>query len=96
MHVMGIISNPSLVHSGSLQRQNHEQSFSKLLLDSLEKVNALQLEADRAAVDLAVGRAENLHQVMLAGEKAQLALQLTLAVRNKVVEAYQELSRMQI
>ena len=42
------------------------------------------------------GKIEDLHQVILAGEKAALALQMTLQVRNKVVEAYQELMRMQV
>lgn len=59
-------------------------------------MNRLQIEADEEATKLALGTATDLHRVMIAGERAQLALQLTIAVRNRVVEAYQELSRMQI
>jgi len=71
-------------------------SFGDVLRSALDEVNRLQIEADRSTAQLALGTAENLHQVMIAGERALLALQLTIAVRNKVIEAYQELSRMQI
>lgn len=71
-------------------------SFTEVLRNSLEQVNQLQNEADQSAMALVVGKADNLHEVMIAGERAQLALQLTVAVRNKVVEAYQEISRMQV
>ena len=45
---------------------------------------------------LAAGQVEDISQVVVAAEKADIALQLTLAVRNKAVEAYQEIMRMQV
>ncbi|MFS8541974.1 MAG: flagellar hook-basal body complex protein FliE, partial [Tissierellales bacterium] len=70
--------------------------FSSLLKDALNKVNALQLQSDEYKQLLATGDVDNLHDVTIAAEKASIALQLTLAIRNKVVEAYQEIMRMQV
>lgn len=73
-----------------------DRPFGAVLAESLERVNALQHEADSAAAALAVGHADNLHNVMIASEQAHLALQLVVTIRNRVVEAYQEISRMQV
>lgn len=70
--------------------------FAATLKNALSEVNKLQIQADDAAKNLAMGQAEDIHQVMIAVEQAKLAMQLTVQVRNKVVEAYQEISRMQI
>jgi len=71
-------------------------SFKELFYQQLEAVNQLQIEAEVQAQRLARGEAESLHEVMIAAAKAQLALDLTVALRNKVLEAYQEISRMQL
>ncbi|MBS3947251.1 MAG: flagellar hook-basal body complex protein FliE [Dethiobacter sp.] len=70
--------------------------FGQMLRQALGEVNKLQQNADVAAKKLVLGEAEDVHQVMIAMEQARLALQLTVQVRNKLVEAYQEISRMQI
>jgi len=83
--------------AGSLKTRSGESgegSFARQLLDALEEVNRLQLEADRSIARLVAGEEVDLHQVDIAGEKAQLALQLTMQLRNKVLEAYQEIMRM--
>lgn len=72
------------------------EGFAATLKSALDDVNKLQLQADEAAKQLAMGQAEDIHQVMIAVEQAKLAMQLTVQIRNKVVEAYQEVSRMQI
>ena len=59
-------------------------------------VNDLQHESDRMSAALAAGQVDDISQVIVAAEKADIALQLTLAVRNKAVEAYQEIMRMQV
>ncbi len=71
-------------------------SFEQVLGNALDQVNNLQLQS--AAVDekLAAGQLEYLHQAVVLGEKAEMALQLTIQVRNKVLEAYQELMRTQL
>ncbi len=71
-------------------------SFSHALKESIEKVNQLQQEADQAVQDLAVGNKENLHQTMIAMEKASTSFQLMMQVRNKIVSAYEEMMRMQV
>lgn len=71
-------------------------SFGDYLRQSLDNVNQLQLESQQIGLDFAAGKTDNIHQVMLAGEKADVALQLTMQIRNKVIESYNEIMRMQI
>lgn len=72
------------------------QSFSEMLTDALKKTNELQLESDKLNMALAAGRVEDISQVVVAGQKAELAIQLTLQLRNRAVSAYQEIMRMQV
>ena len=74
----------------------HSGSFATLLQQSLERVDGLQHEADAAARAFALGQAPSVHDTMITMEKADLSLRLTTKVRNKVVEAYQEIMRMQV
>ncbi|WP_066872272.1 flagellar hook-basal body complex protein FliE [Clostridium mediterraneense] len=79
----------------SLDKSNN--SFSNILKDSLDKVNNKQIESDILTQKMIRGDEEvSIHEVMLAGEEAKLSLQLAMQVRNKLVEAYQEISRTQI
>lgn len=71
-------------------------SFSAMLRDALAAVDRAQHEADMRARQLAAGEAVELHDVMIATEKASLTLDIALAIQRKCVEAYQEISRMQI
>ena len=80
----------------SLELPGHSGSFATLLQQSLERVDGLQHEADAAARAFALGQAPSVHDTMIAMEKADLSLRLTTKVRNKVVEAYQEIMRMQV
>lgn len=70
--------------------------FSQTLRQALTEVNRLQQNAAEEAKKMVLGQADDVHQVMIAMEQARLAMQLTVQVRNKLVEAYQEISRMQI
>lgn len=71
-------------------------SFSDMFARALNAVNSLQNEAAAGSRALAAGTATNMHDVTIALEKANLALQMTTTVRNKVVEAYQEVMRMTV
>ncbi|MDN5346743.1 MAG: flagellar hook-basal body complex protein FliE [Clostridia bacterium] len=71
-------------------------SFKEVLGKYLEEINFLQQRADSLSQHYLAGQVEDLHQVMLAAEQANLALQLAVQVRNKIIEAYQEIARMQI
>ncbi len=66
------------------------------LQTALNDVDKLQKEAAVSASQLVLGEEEYLHNTVLAYEKANLALQLTVEVRNKIVEAYQEIMRIQM
>ncbi|RMF89197.1 MAG: flagellar hook-basal body complex protein FliE [Nitrospinota bacterium] len=71
-------------------------SFLSFLQDALTETNRLQHEAEQATRDFVLGQAESVHATMLALEKADIALRFITQVRNKVVEAYQEIMRMQV
>jgi flagellar hook-basal body complex protein FliE len=69
-------------------------SFGQVLKDSLAQVSQLQHEADASIESLATGGTATLHDTMLAVQKAELSFKLMMQVRNKIVEAYQEVMRM--
>ncbi len=71
-------------------------SFEDLFKDALDKVNELQVQADEYNKLFATGQVDNIHQVMIASEKAQIAMQFTLSIRNQVLDAYKEIMRMQV
>ena len=71
-------------------------SFGEYLAQSLKKVNQLQLDSEEWKKALVTGRVEDISQVVVAGQKAEIALQLTLQMRNRAVSAYQEIMRMQV
>lgn len=73
-----------------------EKSFGQFFSDAIKDVNTLQKSAETASVDLAAGKIQDVAQVTIAQSKADLALQLTMQVRNKVVDAYQEIMRMSV
>lgn len=62
----------------------------------LEQVQRLQGNADVAATGVATGQLEDVHQFTTAAAKASLGVELTVAVRNRAIEAYQEIMRMQV
>jgi len=73
-----------------------EKSFSQLLSESIAKVDEFGQEASKLQIDLALGRPVELHEVMLASTKAGIAMELLIELRNKLIEAYQEISRMPV
>jgi len=70
--------------------------FSDYLQQALSNTNTLLVEADSIADDFAAGKIDNIHQVTIAAEKADTALQFTLQIRSKIMDAYSEIMRMQI
>ena len=71
-------------------------SFASWFEAELGKTNTQISAADKAVADLVLGKTDNLHQVMITLEKAKLSFELMVEVRNKALEAYQEVMRMQI
>ncbi|MBR1647911.1 MAG: flagellar hook-basal body complex protein FliE [Selenomonadaceae bacterium] len=83
-------------HLGETTVEEPVKSFGEYLVDSLKKVNELELESEQLNAALAAGRIEDVSQVVVASQKAELALQLTLQLRNRATAAYQEIMRMQV
>ncbi|MEN9723553.1 MAG: hypothetical protein RJB38_1539 [Pseudomonadota bacterium] len=71
-------------------------SFADVLKNSMQQVNQHQVEADHAIRELVAGRSKNIHETMLAVERADSSLKLMMQVRNKVLDAYREIMRMQV
>lgn len=70
--------------------------FVEALANAVQEVNQAQSRADDMAVRLALGKDVEMHDAVLAMEEAQMSFQYALQVRNKLIEAYQEVMRMQI
>lgn len=71
-------------------------SFASVLKSKLTDLNAQQADAGKASEDMATGRVDDVAQTMLRIEQANVSLQMATQVRNKVIEAYQEVLRMQM
>jgi len=80
----------------AFSQESGSPSFANLLEKSITETNDLLQASDKAASDLAIGRSENIHEAMIATEKAETALKLLVQVRNKAIDAYQEIMRMQV
>ncbi|MGI6330706.1 MAG: flagellar hook-basal body complex protein FliE [Zhaonellaceae bacterium] len=98
MKVSNWVPQPVLLNKTKAEKPKDafDANFGEVLHKKLQEVNQLQLRSDELTQQLIAGGEVELHDVMLAAEQANLALQLTVQIRNKLVEAYQELSRMQI
>jgi flagellar hook-basal body complex protein FliE len=70
--------------------------FAAWLQKSMAEANQKLADADREVARLAAGDTDNLHQIMIALEEAKLSFQLMVQVRNKLLESYQDILRMQI
>ncbi len=71
-------------------------SFKDVLMQNIEQVNKLQQDAEMAIEDLAAGRRSDVDAVLMAKQKADLAFQMLLQVRNKLVDAYDEIKQMRV
>ncbi len=72
------------------------EGFTQLFGDVVNKVNDLQNQADTAVQKLATGESKGLHEVMISLEKSTISFQFLTQVRNKALDAYHEIMRMQI
>ena len=83
-------------HIDETEQKEPVKTFGEFLTDALKATNELQLNSDAMNAALAAGRVEDISQVMIASQKAEIALQLTLQLRNRATSAYQEIMRMQV
>lgn len=106
MDIRGLsnIQNPALEKLGSQAGSNlgktaggNDDNFAQQLMDVLGEVNDSQLKAKQVGNDFLTGRqGVDYHDLMIAMERASTSMNLTIQVRNKLLEAYQEISRMQV
>jgi flagellar hook-basal body complex protein FliE len=87
------VSKPLISQSKNETQNLSGVGFGELLRKSVQQVNDLQLNAENLDKQLAMGTLENVHDATIAAEKAALAVELTAQIRNKVLEAYQEIMR---
>jgi flagellar hook-basal body complex protein FliE len=76
--------------------QQNQINFGDWLVQRFDQVNGKLVDAEHQVQRLAVGDVDNLHQVMISMEEAKLDFQLALQIRNKLLEAYQDVIRMQV
>lgn len=99
--------NPSLLTQNLTQQAGLDQtnasvqstgnrSFQAVLKDSFDEVNRLQDDADKAINALSTGQTDNMADVMTAVQKADLAFKTLLQIRNKLLDAYNEVNAMRI
>ena len=92
------IAAPDLIAEVHAQQKDpaRAEDFRGLLREGFQRLDQLETHAAEQVQALMQGEPVELHRVVLAGEEAGLAFDLMLSVRNKVVEAYQEVMRMQV
>lgn len=86
----------SSLNTNNIKTSLSDNNFQNVLKDSLDKLNEKQISADNITNDFISGEDVEVHEMMLSMEEAKMSLQLAIQVRNKVVEAVQELTRMQL
>ena len=92
LNALGALNDPSMPG----RALGVEEGLFDRLVGSLGEIDAGMQTGARNATELALGQADNLHQVMIAGERTRLQFDLMMSMRNRVLEAYQEIMRMQV
>ena len=72
------------------------KGFAEILNNTINNANQLKKDADAITNDFVAGKTDNLHEVMIAAQKSEIAISFVVEVRNRLVEAYQEFTRMQL
>lgn len=99
MNISGVNSELIKINQNPFQKvevDKAKNSFSGVLQGYLESVDNTVKQASDLTTKAALGEINNIHDVTIASQKANLALELTVTIRDKAVEAYQEMMRMQI
>ncbi|NWG12572.1 MAG: flagellar hook-basal body complex protein FliE [Acidobacteria bacterium] len=90
------ITVPEIPRPRELPRVAEGGSFGDTLRQAISAVNEVQKQSDRAIQGLMTGESQDLHATLIAVQKADLSFQMMMQVRNKIVQAYQEIMRMQV
>jgi len=87
---------PSFTENTGAKKVEGTTSFADVLKDSISKVGELEKEADSEVQKLAKMETQDIHNTMIAVEKADLTFQMMMQIRNKIINAYEEIMRMQV
>lgn len=90
-----MMSASAAVAAPGVQNAGGAQPFANLLTDTIGSVNQLEAQARQAEIGLMTGTGIDVHQAVIAAEKASMSFEMVLAVRNKAVQAYQSVIGMQ-
>lgn len=82
--------------TGATQEISGESSFKGFLLDSIREVNSMQQDADQAVEKLVAGEEVNPAEVLTAVQKADIAFKLMMQIRNKMVQAYNDVQSIRV
>lgn len=99
MRIGDISSVNHLLSNETSKKSESKQLFEdmyKAAIGQLEETNALQKQSEQLTTDLASGKTENIVDVMVASKKASIAIQYTVRLRDKLLDAYNEIMRMQV
>jgi flagellar hook-basal body complex protein FliE len=100
MEIRGIENNIGLAKAfpemGKVGPNSTAEGAGRFFSELVSKVNDIQVQSDKLIQGLASGENKNLHEVMIEVEKASISFQFMSQVRNKAMEAYQEVMRMQV
>jgi flagellar hook-basal body complex protein FliE len=100
MNIQPVNQIQSLMTPNKTEVDFKEQSPFKALfnaaMSNIEDTNSLTKKADQMSLDFAVGKIDNIADVMIAQEKASIALQFTVQLRNKLLDAYNDIMRIQL
>ncbi len=99
MTTLNRINGAESLQPAALRSQDEKKAapgFDNMFAQALKDVNRKHIEADQAVADLVAGKSQDIHNVMIATQKADIGFQLLMQVRNKVVGAYETIMRMQI
>lgn len=88
--------NNDILKSDDSKKEVSGKSFSEIFKETVYEANNLKQEADNLTNSYISGETENLHEVMIAAQKAEIAISFVTEIRNRLMEAYQEFNRMQL
>ena len=98
MSIIGISGLPGKTQgnmpSNNEKNSKDDSSFNDILTKSLKEVNSAQIKSINVLNSLVVGKTENIHETMIQMQKASISFQMMMKVRNKLVDAYNEIIKM--
>ena len=87
---------PGLLTGNKQAQKVEDKSFGEIIKTSIANVDKAQKDSDNAVHNLVSGEEKDIHKTMIRMEKAEISFQLMMAVRNKIITAYETIMRMQI